>query len=391
MDLAERQVRRLTGAAAALLAAAGCALALAAPAAEAKTTWLCKPGQDPNPCRESLRTTFVGSDGAAEVADVPVARRPRIDCFYVYPTVSDQPTINADLTVDPVQTAVARYQASRFSQRCRVFAPMYRQLTLSGIGADPLPEQAVLTAYGDVRRAWQEYWKRHNDGRGVVLIGHSQGTGMLTQLIREKIDRFPKVRRQLVSALLIGGNVTVAKGEDTGGAFTRVRACRRGGQIGCVVAYSVFNEPPPTEAAFGRVTGSLVELAGRDPSTLEVLCTNPAALRGGSAPLRTLVPTSEFPGTIGLGIRITFNGDPPTAATPWVQPQDHYSGQCVSNDGANVLMISAVGSARTLLAVPDATWGIHLGDVNLALGDLVALVKAQARAYAKARARQPGR
>jgi hypothetical protein len=388
MALGQTRLRRLSAAAFALVALGAAALAgLAGPAAaEAKTTWLCKPGQSPNPCDESLRTTYITSDGVVKELDIRAADRPRVDCFYVYPTVSDQPTINANLTIDPQQTAIARFQASRFSQRCRVFAPIYRQLTLTGIYTDPPPEEAVLLAYGDVRRAWREYWRNYNNGRGVVLIGHSQGAGMLTQLIREKVDGFPKVRRQLVSALLMGGNVTVEKGSDVGGAFQSVPACRRASNIACVVAYSVFNQVPPPDSAFGRVFGALVDTQGRDPNDLEVLCNNPAALRGGSAPLQSLVPTSEFPGTIGLGVNLTFNGAPPTAPTPWVEPQDHYTGRCLNSNGANVLMISPVGAARTLLPVPDPTWGIHLGDVNLALGNLVNLVKTQSRTFVRARA-----
>lgn len=362
-------------------------LALPAPAAHAKTVWLCKPGQTPDPCRESLKTTYVASDGTSRVGDPGIAKRSRIDCFYVYPTVSDQPTTNADLTVEPVQTAIARYQASRFSQRCRVFAPMYRQLTLGAIGAPSLPPEAAELAYGDVAAAWREYMRRYNHGRGVVLIGHSQGTAMLTQLVRRKIDGFRGARRRLVSALLLGGNVTVKAGSDRGGAFDHVPACRSRRQRSCVVAFSTFNKTPPGDAVFGRSDGILVDTLGKDPATLEVLCTNPAALGGGQAPLSTLVPTSEFPGTIGLGVKLTFNGDPPTASTPWVQPQDHYTGRCVRSNGANVLMVSPVGSARTLLPVPDDTWGLHLADGNIALGDLVSLVGAQSKAYLAARAK----
>ena len=291
--------------------------------------------------------------------------------------------------VDPEQTAIARYQASRFSQRCRVFAPMYRQLTLTGISQPALPRSALELAYGDVAAAWREYMKRYNTGRGVVLIGHSQGTGMLTELIREKIDRFPAARERLVSALLLGGNVTVKQGSDVGGAFNKVPACRSKKQRHCVVAYSTFNEPPPDAPAFGKPSGALVDAFGNGGrADTEVLCNNPAALGGGVAPLRTLVPTSPFPGTIGLGVRLTFNGTPPTAATPWVQPQDHYTGICQSSNGANVLMVSPVGSARTLVPVPDPTWGLHLADVNIALGDLVGLVRSQSRSYLKARAKQ---
>ncbi len=60
------------------------------------------------------------------------------------------------------------------------------------------------------------------------------------------------------------------------------------------------------------------------------------------------------------------------------------------SNGANVLMISPVGSARKLTPVPDPSWGIHLADVNLALGNLVDLVRSQSRAYLGARPRRIG-
>src|SRR5690349_13484515 len=112
----------------ALLAAAFCAL-LALPAgASASTTWLCKPGANPNPCVGSLQTTVIDPSGQSHVENPRNAKKPKIDCFYVYPTVSEDKSTNSDLSIDPEETAIALYQASRFSQRCRVFAPMYRQV-----------------------------------------------------------------------------------------------------------------------------------------------------------------------------------------------------------------------------------------------------------------------
>ena len=376
----------------ALLAALGALAALTGPgaaSAPAETVWLCKPGVEPDPCYGSLQTTAIAPDGSASVQDPPLPRRRRIDCFYVYPTVSEDPGINADLSVDPEQLAIARYQASRFSQRCRVFAPMYRQLTLTGIDEPSLPREALELAYGDVRAAWLEYTRRYSKGRGVVLIGHSQGTGMLTNLVREMIEPFKAPRRRLVSAMLLGGNVLVERGGNRGGSFKRIPACRTRKRTGCVVAYSVFDETPPADAFFGRPGGALTDLFGLEGRTdLEVLCTNPAALGGGPAPLSTLVPTSPFPGTIGLGIGVTYSGAPPTAPTPWVQPQDHYTGACDRSGGANVLRIAPVGAARDLNPVPDPTWGLHLTDVNIALGNLVDLAGAQGRSFLRAKARR---
>jgi hypothetical protein len=305
------------------VAAAAVICALWADSAAARTVWLCKPRASPDPCRESLKTTIFTSSGASHVENPPNARRPKFDCFYVYPTVSEQPGPNADKTIDPQETAVAEAQAARYSRHCRVYAPVYRQLTLSSIGT-AVTAADVRLAYGDVRRAWLYYLRHFNHGRGVVLIGHSQGTFMLRALIRKLIDPRPRVRRRLISAILLGGNVTVKKGRKVGGDFRHVPGCVSRRQTGCVIAFSTFNQTPPDDALFGRPGSPFDAVLGLPAApNLRVLCTNPAAPAGGPAPLETLLRTEPFPGTLGLALQILYGGPPRTAPTPWVQPQDH--------------------------------------------------------------------
>jgi pimeloyl-ACP methyl ester carboxylesterase len=363
-----------------LLALAALALLAAPTAATAKdkTTWLCKPGQKNNPCRVDLTATVQKSDGTSTVERRPNAKRPRIDCFYVYPTVSDQKTINATLRIDPEERSIATYQAARFSQTCKVWAPMYRQITLVGISdRSKITPAAQAKAYGDVARAWREYLAKHNHGRGVVLLGHSQGTYMLRQLIAREIDKRPAVRRRLVSAIILGGDVLVRKGRDTGGDFTNIRACRAATQVGCVVAYSAFGDTPPDDSLFGRVPATARK-------GLQVLCTNPAALGGGKGTLQPYVPTAPFPGTLGLGVRI-FIGELPDVPTPWLRPPGRYDARCTTAGGASFLKVDTLEGARVLTPTPNPAWGYHLGDMNLPLGNLTTLVRKQAAAYARAR------
>jgi Protein of unknown function (DUF3089) len=353
-------------------------LALPAPAS-AKTVWLCKPGLADNPCLAPLTTTLIGTNGPLGVDRVRRARRPAIDCFYVYPTISAQPTTNANRSIEAEQRAVARQHVSRFSEVCRPFAPVYRQLTLAAIsGAAPITPAAVRRAYRDVRAAWREYLRRHNRGRGVVLIGHSQGTYMLRELVTREIDRRPAVLRRLVSALLIGGDVLVRKGRAAGGDFRNVEACRRTRQTGCVIAYSAFSEPPPADSVFGRARPGFFFRVRVDPSKLEVLCTNPASLPGGSGTLRTLVRTDRFPGAIGEAA-----DDPPAAPTPWAALPGRYSARCRNRGGASWLHVtpSAGDPRHTVTQTLGPAWGLHLYDVNLALGNLVGTVRRQASAY----------
>jgi hypothetical protein len=357
--------------AAAIIAVA--ALWLVPAGADAKVLWLCKPGQKANPCEPSLRTTFYTATGKRiGVENVRRARRRRADCFYVYPTVSDQPGPQATRVVDDVLRSIALYQAARYSSECRVYAPVYRQVTIQGLlHPENVTPRMEAQAYSDVRQAWRTYLRRFNGGRGVVFIGHSQGTFVLRRLIREEVDPRKAMRRKVVSAILLGGNVLVKKGSDRGGDFKRMRACRAARQTGCIVAFSGFGEEPPPNAIFGRTS---------EPNR-EVLCTNPAALGGGSAPLTSIYPTEPFaPSVIGSAANAAVSGLP-HPHTAWAGFSSAYSGRCSHAGGASVLRLSPRGNVFRLTATPDASWGFHLADANIALGELVSLVGRQIRAH----------
>src|SRR5262245_10531152 len=330
-------VRRLAALIASVAVFAGVAAAADPADAGAATVWLCKPGLANNPCAPGLGTTLYANNGAVEGIYTPkTQRKPRIDCFYVYPTVSDDKTDNSDLSIDPEERSVALYQAARYSGQCRIFAPMYQQVTITRLlqGLTTITPEMQATAYASALSGWQEYLKKFNHGRPFVLIGHSQGTFVLRQLIAQQIDPKKKLRDRLVSAILLGGNVLVNAGSNRGGDFKNVGGCRSQRQTGCVVAFSSFNAPVPQNSLFGRTM-----VPGK-----QVLCSYP-----GSPSLRSVVPTQPFaPGTT-LGVATPAVGFPqPAASTPWVEYDHGYQGACSGADNANVLQISPNAGAPVL-------------------------------------------
>jgi hypothetical protein len=357
-----------------VLAIAFLAVPSGAAAASGRIAWLCKPGKDHNPCKRGLKTTLISPSG--ERLGVKHPRGPKhrkVDCFYVYPTVSGQQTQNANLHIDPEERSIALYQAARYSQVCRVYAPMYRQLTLTAI-FDPssITPQERRLAYSSVLKAWKTYMRKYNDGRGVVLMGHSQGSFVLRELIANEIDPKRSLRRQLVSALLLGGDVTVADGSATGGDFEHIRACQSRSQLQCVMAFSAFDAPVPSDAVFGRTT-----VPGQ-----EVICTNPAALGGGPADLRTIYPSKPFAPNTAIGAATRLVGLPEVqTSTRWIEADGAYSGTCSSANDANVLQITPQDGAPDLRAVPNAAWGLHLADANLAMGNQIGVVRRQIKQY----------
>ena len=366
--------------------------AVAAPAAPAPSTraatdygvashWLCRPGRD-DICAQPLVAASPGRDKPSSLRPDPAAP---VDCFYVYPTISFDSTGNSDLVAGPEEKRAAQHQLAPFGSECRLFAPMYRQVTLAGLRSrltgTPLAVDAQM-AYDDVRAAWNHYLAHDNKGRQVVLIGHSQGARMLADLIAREIEGKP-VQRQIVSALLVGANIAVPRGRDVGGVFKSMPLCRDTAQTGCVVAYTSFraDAPPPADTLFGRIGGA-------DASAYEVACTNPAALAGGAGMLRPFLP-----------LRANLLGQP-TLAGDWGRRAQAteaafaalppLSAACVQADGASYLAVQLpadVPGDVTLGGQVQRNWGLHLVDMNLAMGNLVQIVRQQSRARTAGAAR----
>jgi hypothetical protein len=371
--------RRLLMAVSTLTAVVAVGCSAAGSAASAKVVWLCFPGHKPDPCTPGLSTTvYTPTFEQVGVQHPKAVKNPGIDCFYVYPTVSGQKTGNSNLQIDPEEKSIALYQAARYSQYCKVYAPMYRQETLDGIGlGTPTTKPNAAEALSDVENAFETYLHKYNHGRGFVLIGHSQGSFVLRSVIAKLVDPKPAVRKLFVSAILMGGNVLVKKGEGIGGDFKRIPACQADSQIHCVIAFSTFDQTPPSDTLFGVPPAA-------DKGD-QVLCTNPAALGGGSGILDTISPSAPFDPQSALAAGIALLGVKfPTPPTVWWAAPGDYSATCETLNGATVLEITPRDGAPTPNPSPTPGWGLHLLDANIALGNLIGIVKDQAAAFAKA-------
>ena len=230
-----------------------------------------------------------------------------------------------------------------------------------------------------MRSAFRDYLTHYNQGRGIVFIGHSQGATILIRLLQQEVDRSPSLRRRLVSALLLGGNVTVPRNRPTGGDFAHIPACTSSTATGCVVAYSSFTAKPPPGSQFGRTTSDagVRFLAPRRASpALRIMCVNPAAPSGGTAPLDPYLPS--------LALNAFPSATPLSVQTPWVAFPGEYTGRCESSGNATWLQVTrtAASDGRPVLTrAQQPAIGLHVLDVNIALGDLVRLVGSEANAY----------
>jgi hypothetical protein len=349
-------------------------------------TWLCRPGRQ-DACAIDHTTTVVAADGKLSKETWTADPNAPIDCFYVYPTISTDPTPNSDMNADPAELNVIKQQFARFASKCKPYAPLYRQVTLVGLRRMLAPGATVTLdqglQYDDVKDAWNSYLKNDNKGRGVVLVAHSQGSFILNRLIHDEIDGKP-IQSKLVSAILLGTTLAVPKGKDVGGSFQHVPLCHAATQTGCVITFASFRStvPPPANTLFGRVPDAAMAAA----------CTNPAALAGGSGELRAYLDKS------GRTITTNTPGKPWVAPeqpieTPWVSVPGLLTAKCASNENASGYLevtvhgdpadprvddiVGDIGAGPNVLA----NWGLHLIDVNLVMGNLLDIVSQQTKVY----------
>ena len=342
------------------------------------THWTCRPDMA-DTCDDDTSVTMINADGSTEVQNFTVDPDAPVDCFYAYPTASEDATLNSDLIAGR-EKEVAFQQAARLSTSCRMFAPTYRSVTLAGLFNPAMPgdrTQAWLTPFEDIKDAWNHYLANDNQGRGVILLAHSQGTGQLVRLLKEVIDPSEEQRSILISAIMLGGAVAVPEGEDIGAAMQNIPLCRTNEQTGCIITYASFRDtaPPPANAYFGKPGG----MGQPAPEGEMAGCTNPAALSGGSGVLKSAFVTADWAFT-----------DPALAAsitTPFMGFPDLLEAECVYENGFSYLQIHtnadpADSRADAFKGDLSPEWGTHAVDWEVATLNILDVVQDEIATWA---------
>jgi hypothetical protein len=318
--------------------------------------WLCGPRATPSTSDRCLvgnqDTTIIEPDGTTRVRPSDDAPDPPVDCFYVYPAFDLGDDIDNAMSTDTrTEDALVFEQAARLRERCRVYAPLFRQTGLTGNAS---------ISYGDVRLAFKHYMGQWNGGRRIVLFGHAQGADHLTRLLQDEFDDDPDLRALLVSAILVGSHVEVATGARTGGTFHTIPTCASATEAGCVVAWSMVSPSTPRDIAARW---------GEAPPGRTRVCVNPGHPGGGPGPLTPIIPIE------------TWNQPSPDVSTPFVELPGVISAECVTTGAVTSLVVrptthDPVADTRNgpALTVSQPVWGLHRNEVMLAMGSVMDLI-----------------
>ena len=133
-----------------------------------------------------------------------------VDVFFIHPTTDvagfkGNANIENKMINKQTDNFSIKYQASVFNESCKVYAPRYRQAALNNFFSknSDRAKEAFDFAYQDIKEAFEFYLKNYNNGRPIVIAGHSQGSMHAQRLLKEFFDGKP-LQKQLVEAYIIG-------------------------------------------------------------------------------------------------------------------------------------------------------------------------------------------
>ncbi len=282
--------------------------------------WVCMPGAAFDACKTELTATAIMPDGTRKTSPHVAARDPKIDCFYVYPTVDLDlvPGNHDDFDDTRIQRQTTLAQVGRFTEACAVWAPLYRQVTFGTfLRSDERLERGLAIAFADVEAAFREYLARAPSDRKIVLVGHSQGGGMIVRLVKKFFDHDEAMRARLLLAMPIGADVDTLANQTTGGTFENVPVCSKPNEVGCVVAYRTYAAGAPVET---------VE-KWNPPAGHATACVNPASIDGGPTSHEARFSHAYF--FTGGGLR-RFMHNVDGIETAYIDVPDFDSARCVA-------------------------------------------------------------
>jgi hypothetical protein len=256
--------------------------------------WIVRPGQPGESVARWQPDYASGTKVPVPATDTP----PRFAVFFVHPTTYfDKSHWNApldDATANSVARTFVKGLASPFAGAREIWAPRYRQATLGAfLTDDPKATRALDAAYRDVEQAFDYFVSAIPADEPIVLAGHSQGSLMVLQLLREHVLG-TRLERRVAMVYPIGWPISLKHDLPSLG----LPACATPSQTHCIVTWLSFAEPADPGQMLKRyetTPGFDGEPRGDSP----VLCVNPlTGVRGDSAPasanLGTLVPSADF-------------------------------------------------------------------------------------------------
>ena len=143
-----------------------------------------------------------------------------VDTFFVYPT-EYMAANEGDPDYAPLDNAEMRegvktnypILASVYEDSTNVFMPYYRQAGMmfaaneAKKSGDPRTAFATIP-YSDITAALDYYFENYNGGRPFIIAGHSQGSGIVSLVLKDYFKEHPDYYERMIAAYVIGFSIT---------------------------------------------------------------------------------------------------------------------------------------------------------------------------------------
>ena len=162
-----------------------------------------------------------------------------VDVFYVYPTLitdKNDKRWNAnigDIKLQQKILSTIEYQASAWSSAGNIYVPYYRQAHIrSYYNLENGGRDALLFAYNDIKNAFEYNLKNFNNGKGIILAGHSQGSTHISMLLHDYFDG-KELQKQLIAAYIPGIGVSFDE-------YKTIKLMTKPGELGGFVSWNTY-------------------------------------------------------------------------------------------------------------------------------------------------------
>lgn len=220
----------------------------------------------------------------------------QIDVFFIHPTT----LLSAEYWNDPLdfedsatflETIIEPYLPSVFAPYSKIYAPRYRQATLTAFRVkDDNGVKALNTATADVLTAFDAYMANWNKGKPFILAGHSQGGYHGMKLLLERIEGTP-LADQMVNAWLIGWPISTVNDLP----YMQTPACQNEGDTGCLITWNAIMQGGDIRGWFDPIQ-HWRGLNGTGSITEKPLCHNPLSFNRDDE----FVPASKHKGSVAM-------------------------------------------------------------------------------------------
>tara|TARA_B100000900_G_scaffold76607_1_gene61334 strand:- start:1197 stop:2264 length:1068 start_codon:yes stop_codon:yes gene_type:complete len=141
----------------------------------------------------------------------------KVDVFFIVPTLfTDRKNINwnSDIYNDDftniLMESSIKYQSTAWMDSGNLYSPNYRQAHFRVFDEyrwENGGEKAYNLAYEDIKRSFKIFLENYNQGKPIIIAGHSQGSGHAIRLLQDFFDG-KELKSKLVAAYLPGTKVT---------------------------------------------------------------------------------------------------------------------------------------------------------------------------------------